>query len=191
MHIEPNLQSIEAHQMALVAAAMALDLDWDGDHPSRRTKDSWRRFADHLPKELADPDARERLDQEQVYFQAFVLERCLDGARTANAELTQTLFDAWDYYLRTLPDAHGVRFDYQTWRTRNAQYSQAWNDGADRRRENAGGIKNPFFPIAIYLIETVCSLKADAMAVLPITLAAAEKASSFLSASSKRIVDSA
>lgn len=189
MPTRPTPESIEAHQVALVAAATALDLDWEGDRPILKSLNTWRRFSNELQDENSTADNRKCLDDEQIYFQAFVLEHCLGGVHTANAELALVLFDAWDYYLRNLPSSHGVHFDYDTWLHRRTRYAQAWNDASDRRTENPDMVKNPFFPIAMCLIEDICDIGPDPLTVGPITLESTAKAVSFTKAFEKCIVD--
>lgn len=180
---------IEAHQVALVAIASAIDLDWDDNRPTVRSDGTWPRFSSKLQDEDSFAENRKRLDDEQIYFQAFVLERCLDTVRTANAGLAQVVFEAWDYYLKNLPAAHGIRFNVDTWLQRRAQYAHAWNDAADRRAAKPDMTKNPFFPIAMCLIEEVCGLEPDALTVAPIALVAAAKANSFTMACDNVLVD--
>jgi hypothetical protein len=151
-------KTIEAHQVALVAAAFALDLDWNGERPSVKSDDRWPRFSTQLEKTLLDKVDCRVLDNEQVYFQAFVIERCLDSVRTTDAGLANTLFDAWDYYLRTLPSAHGVTFDYDIWAGRKQEYLAAWSTVLDQLSANPKLPQNPYLGLAAYMFEHLCGL---------------------------------
>jgi hypothetical protein len=182
-------ESIEAHQAALIAVAAALDLDWDGDRPIIKSESSWPRFSLNLQTEDASQENVKRLDYEQIYFQTFVLETCLRSLHTAEAGLAFILFEAWNYYLKTLPKSHGVDFDYNIWLNRRERYIQAWNEAIDRREKNPEMTKNPYFPLSMCLIEDICCIGPDIMVVSPITIITTEKAGSFIKMSNKFIID--
>ena len=184
-----NPEPIEAHQVALVAAAFAFDLDWEGHRPTLKRPARWPQFSKQLQDEQRTAKSCECLDREQIYFQAFVFEHCLDRVRTADAGIARVLFEAWDYYLRNLPSSHGVIFDYNAWSRRRTQYAQAWDKASERRAENPDMTKNPFFPIAMCLMEDVCGLGPDALTVTYITLMASQKTNSFFEVIQNLIVN--
>jgi len=149
---------IEAHQVALVAAAFALDLDWDGERPTVKSHSRWPRFSDQLHEDdLHDPKGCV-LDNEQVYFQTFIIERCLDSVQTTEAGLAMVLFDGWNHYLSTLPGVHGVTFDYDLWVRRRQEYSQAWSTVLSQLDNDPKLPQNPYVGLAAYMFEHLCGL---------------------------------
>jgi hypothetical protein len=182
-------RSIEAQQVALVAATVALDLDWDGDRPTTKAVSEWPKFSEKPQDEDCTASNCCLLDREQIYFQAFVIEQCLPMIRTTTVRLSQVILTAWDYYLENLPQSHGVSFDYKTWCQRRATYVQAWHNADIKRAQNSDMLKNPFYSIAMALVRDVCGLSPDVLTVVPITLAATEMENSFAMMAEKWIVD--
>ncbi len=151
-------KTIEAHQVALVGAAFALDLAWDGECCSVKSDNKWPQFSTQLGGILLQNADFHILDNEQVYFQAFAIERCLDSVRTTDAGLANTLFNAWEYYLRTLPSAHGIAFNYDIWIARKQEYLAAWGTILDQLRANPNLPQNPYLGLAAYMFEHLCGL---------------------------------
>ena len=191
MKQNPKKKSIEAHQMALVATGIALDLDWDGEHPILKTDDTWPQFSDQLHDDDQSCDEkRQHLNSEQIYYQVYAIEQALGSVQTTNAGLANVLFDAWDYYLRTLPDIHGVSFDYDIWQERRTAYTHAWNDIIERLANNPEIPRNPFYQLAMFMFEKLCDLEQYDQGPMLIGIITMGKVSSFTSANKKWIVDS-
>ncbi len=156
-----NPKTIEAHQAALAAAAIALDLDWE-DKRLKKIPDErqWPRFGEYLQRNNSDCTKAncDLINSEQFYLQAFALEQALKTVHTLDIRLAEIVLNSWDYYLRTLPEEHGIAFDYQIWGQRHATYLKAWNEAADRCQENPDLIKNRFFHLTVAFFEDVCHL---------------------------------
>ena len=177
--------------MALVATGIALDLNWDGEYPTLKTDNTWPRFSDQLHDDDQPSDEKcQLLDSEQIYYQVYAIEQALGSVRTTNAGLAIVLFDAWDYYLRTLPDIHGVTFDYNTWIERRTVYAHAWNDIIERLENNPEIPRNPFYQLAMFMFEKICALEPYDQGPILIGIIALGKVSSFTDLNKKWIVDS-
>ncbi len=182
-----------AHQLATLAAVLALDLGLEDEHPTVNTGPShWPQLSLGL-KRLEAEDVTEEMrgcfDREQVYFRTFVIWSCLESVPTANAGVAKALFEAWDYYLRNLPQSHGVTFDYSTWSERRTQYVQAWDEAAARRAENPDMMKNVFWPIAKCFAEDVCGLVPATLITIDLTIIASATTDSFIQTTQKWIVN--
>jgi hypothetical protein len=187
----PKKKSIEAHQMALVAATFSLDLAWDGERPTLKTDDTWPRFSDELDDDDQSSDKkRQLLDTEQIYYQAYVFEHALGSVQTTNAGLANVLFEAWDYYLRALPDLHGVAFEYDIWLERRTVYTHAWNDIITRLENNPKIPRNPFYQLAMFMFENICALERYGQGPILIGIITLGKVSSFTELNKEWIVDS-
>ena len=177
--------------MALVAATFALDLAWDGERPTLKTDDTWPRFSDELDDDDQSSDKkRQLLDAEQIYYQAYAMEHALGSVQTTNAGLANVLFEAWDYYLRTLPDLHGVAFEYDIWLERRTVYTQAWNDIITRLENNPKIPRNPFYQLAMFMFENICALERYSQGPILIGIITLGKVSSFTELNKEWIVDS-
>lgn len=183
-------KGIEAHQVALVAVAFALDLDWDGDHPVLKSPREWPTFSDHLHGNNRTEANVAGLDAEQVYFQVFATEDALGGVRVQNLQLSRVILDAWDYYLRELPRKHGrTDFDYQTWLERRTSYREVWNRALERVEGDPGGVKSPFFWVTLHLCERVCGTGNPSIEPSLIYVSMMGRLISFTKANRRLIVD--
>ena len=172
--------------MALVAATFALDLDWDGERPTLKADNTWPRFSDQLhDNDQSSDEKRQLLNSEQIYYQAYVMEQALGSVQTTNAGLANVLFEAWDYYLRTLPDLHGVAFDYDIWLERRTVYTHAWNDIINRLENNPKIPQNPFYQLAMFMFENICTLEPYDQGPILIGIIALGKESSFIELNKK------
>jgi hypothetical protein len=175
-------ESMEAHQAALLAAAIAFDLVPDGSNMTRRdpsSEEGWGRFSARLDEDDRTPEACRALDGEQVYLQVYVLECALMSVRTADVGLSRVLLDAWDYYLRTLPVAHGIAFDYETWQARRETYDHAWHEALARIASDPKLSPDPFWHLAVFMLEKLCGLNPYCVASFHIEFTACGYATAF------------
>jgi hypothetical protein len=183
-------KGIEAWQVALVAVAHALDIDCEADHPGKRAwKPLWPRFSEYLEGSNRSKANCDFVDAEQIYLQVFVFEQALGKVQTVNVQLAEKVMDAWYYYIRTLPQEHGIVFDYQIWSQRRATYAKEWDEALERIRKNPGAFKNPFYHLACCFIEDVCHINADIKVLVSICLSITARIKGFTGAMSKWIVD--
>lgn len=187
-----NPKTIEAHQAALVATTIALDLAWEGNRPTKIADERrWPRFGEYLQEDSPDRTKAncDLINAEQIYLQAFAFEQALKTVHTVNIRLAEIVLDAWDYYLSTLPQEHGIAFDYQIWSQRRATYLKAWNEAAERRQKNSDMVKNPFFPLTMAFFEDVCHIGPHGVPVLLISLKLSHKIDGFVAEFDGLVID--
>lgn len=183
-------KGIEAWQVALVAAAFAFDIDCEAEHPTKSTPEQpwWPRFSEYLEGNDRTKANCDLVDAEQIYLQVFVFEQALGAVQTINVHLAESILYAWDYYLRTLPEKHGIVFDYQIWCQRRDTYAKELAEAEDRIQKNPDVFKNPFYHLAACFVVNVCHLGLDVL-VLSISSDITAKIVGFTGATSKWIVD--
>lgn len=191
--VQSKPKGIEAHEVALVAAAFALGLDSHDEHgrPSKSPPEQqfWPRFSEYLEGSQRTKANFDIVDAEQIYVQLFAFEQALGPVKTTNVRLAEYVLYAFDYYLRTLPQEHGIVFDYQIWSQRRLVYAKEWNEAEERIKKNPDVFKNPFYHLAYCFIVNMCHLDPDVMVLLHIALCITAKIEGFMGATSKWIVD--